>query len=739
MAYISGIYIMLQGSTDQELSDVALTLEPTWLADSENPAFVIKDLENNTHKIYEKVSKGILNAVNISNGDGLFIDSGYSIVPGTSRSDSKVIFPFDGININGVGESLNTISLMLNNNIISGAVTGGKTSITLNSNNVEFKANDSLATVTIAPGTHSNHGVNLSQLNTKQDTLVSGVNIKTINNESLLGTGNLVISGGGGDSLWQNDIDGKIKTIGNKGLVTDNLDEDRKKSGHWVVENLTTSVVPVGDATTSGNIVYKYWDSNYSLGERPPAASNVNEAQGPFELVSGSSTKDDPNVNYALWEESYNYPKRLNYPVYRKAVVSPNQYPQTSPLAHPIKYWYIVRTGSYWMITSNPLSPAWWNSLLVREVLWDEVGGGQLPDGTFTMANSSSDWHPSLTGTATVTTTTTIPDIANLDSIVSEGTIYCDKSIKVKDTLLISDRLWLDRVGLNTMQTNLTLSDNGAVSIPTANRNNITEPEHVVVKDYIDKVESELDGKISDITFDIPYDSVTNDMLANMPAYSIKGNSTSSTSGDPQDISMSANSILVRQATNNIAGLIVQENRVIGRIANGALDNVQVQTNMVADNAITNAKLTDMNANTVKVRNADTAGDPVDLVIGQGKVLGRLAGGNLGAIDIPELTKSIFIENPTNSENIGIWEPGRDITITGVIYRVTSSTSVTFNISHSNSINLWTTNKVATTTKTPDTTFQSASCSANNYIRFITSAVSGTPGAIEITIRYREN
>lgn len=37
-------------------------------------------------------------------------------------------------------------------------------------------------------------------LNLKQDTLVSGTNIKSINNESILGTGNITISGGGGIS-----------------------------------------------------------------------------------------------------------------------------------------------------------------------------------------------------------------------------------------------------------------------------------------------------------------------------------------------------------------------------------------------------------------------------------------------------------------------------------------------------------------------------------------------------------
>ena len=37
----------------------------------------------------------------------------------------------------------------------------------------------------------------------KQDNLVSGTNIKTINSQSLLGSGNIVISGGGG-GLIQN-------------------------------------------------------------------------------------------------------------------------------------------------------------------------------------------------------------------------------------------------------------------------------------------------------------------------------------------------------------------------------------------------------------------------------------------------------------------------------------------------------------------------------------------------------
>lgn len=52
-----------------------------------------------------------------------------------------------------------------------------------------------------------------NELSTKQDTLVSGTNIKTINNNSILGSGNITISGGGstdvqinGTSIVNNDV-----------------------------------------------------------------------------------------------------------------------------------------------------------------------------------------------------------------------------------------------------------------------------------------------------------------------------------------------------------------------------------------------------------------------------------------------------------------------------------------------------------------------------------------------------
>ena len=54
-----------------------------------------------------------------------------------------------------------------------------------------------------------------SQLSGKQDTLVSGTNIKTINNESLLGSGNIVIEGGGDLSAYVSKVE-----LSNMGYIT---------------------------------------------------------------------------------------------------------------------------------------------------------------------------------------------------------------------------------------------------------------------------------------------------------------------------------------------------------------------------------------------------------------------------------------------------------------------------------------------------------------------------------------
>ena len=57
-------------------------------------------------------------------------------------------------------------------------------------------------------------------MNTKQDTLVSGTNIKTINNESILGSGNINISGGGGSSTDVQINGNSITNSGTANIIT---------------------------------------------------------------------------------------------------------------------------------------------------------------------------------------------------------------------------------------------------------------------------------------------------------------------------------------------------------------------------------------------------------------------------------------------------------------------------------------------------------------------------------------
>lgn len=63
------------------------------------------------------------------------------------------------------------------------------------------------------------HTSDINNLNdkiaTKQDKLVSGTTIKTINNESLLGEGNISISGGSGNGYTKAETDAKFETIEN--------------------------------------------------------------------------------------------------------------------------------------------------------------------------------------------------------------------------------------------------------------------------------------------------------------------------------------------------------------------------------------------------------------------------------------------------------------------------------------------------------------------------------------------
>jgi hypothetical protein len=79
---------------------------------------------------------------------------------------------------------------------------------------------------------------------------------------------------------------------------------------------------------------------------------------------------------------------------------------------------------------------------------------------------------------------------------------------------------------------------------------------------------------------------------------------------------------------------IVTANRVLGKTSAGTIEEVQIQTDMISDDQVTNDKLDNMPANTVKVNATGGTAGPTNLLIGANRVLGRDSIGNLSSLQV---------------------------------------------------------------------------------------------------------
>lgn len=125
--------------------------------------------------------------------------------------------------------------------------------------------------------------------NGKQDALVSGTNIKTINNQSLLGSGNITIESSSGASVWgsitgtlssQTDLQTELSNKASKSFYSDTTINVGRKSNTTVGSHSTSEGI---DTTASG-------EASHAEGYLTTASGNQSHAGGYLTTASGSSS-----------------------------------------------------------------------------------------------------------------------------------------------------------------------------------------------------------------------------------------------------------------------------------------------------------------------------------------------------------------------------------------------------------------------------------------------------------------
>ena len=141
-------------------------------------------------------------------------------------------------------------------------------------------------------------------LNGKQATLVSGTNIKTINNESLLGSGNIDIQGGGkaieagrGISITTGET---ADTVSFNLPISAGTGSNSIKIGRYTVSATGSYSCAVGDSSTaSGDYSHAEGRSTTASGHYSHAEGRNTTASGQYSHTEGSSTIASGNSSHA--------------------------------------------------------------------------------------------------------------------------------------------------------------------------------------------------------------------------------------------------------------------------------------------------------------------------------------------------------------------------------------------------------------------------------------------------------
>jgi len=168
--------------------------------------------------------------------------------------------------------------------------------------------------------------------------------------------------------------------------------------------------------------------------------------------------------------------------------------------------------------------------------------------------------------------------------------------------------------------------------------------------------------------------------ISNLPAGTPGADSITNT----ELANMAANTVKVRNAATlgDPVDMTVGASTVVGRGAAGDIVAAQLETSQVADNAITDAKAADMTGFSVKAKPTTGTGDPSNLTVGTNTVVGRVAGDVVAAQlvngQIANATIGVAkLANGTDGELITWDAAGAAATVaTGTIGQVLTSNGV---------------------------------------------------------------
>lgn len=134
------------------------------------------------------------------------------------------------------------------NNVISS--TGG-TQVQADWNQTDDSAVDYIKNKPTIPDTSD--FATKTELNAKQDTLVSGTNIKTVNNQSILGEGNIEIQGGGGgmDEDTELLISSALVDLNDRKIDATEVKENYQKKGDYATNAKVDTKANISDVPTN--------------------------------------------------------------------------------------------------------------------------------------------------------------------------------------------------------------------------------------------------------------------------------------------------------------------------------------------------------------------------------------------------------------------------------------------------------------------------------------------------------